>query len=70
MHMTLYPALLVGRLVGGPILGSSPKGVDDLCFHTYGEFCPSPPPGIGSHGWDLDLLAEILALRLGYGPPG
>ena len=21
-----------------PFLGSGPKGVDDLCFHTYGEF--------------------------------
>ena len=35
--------------------GSGPNGADDLCFHTYGEFSPSPPPGIGSHGWDLDL---------------
>ena len=24
--------------------GSSPEGVDDLCFHTYGEFSPPPPP--------------------------
>ena len=24
--------------------GSGPEGVDDLCFHTYGRFCPSPPP--------------------------
>ena len=29
--------------------GSGPEGVDDLCFHTYGEFSPpssppSPPP--------------------------
>ena len=23
-------------------LGSGPKGVDDLYFHTYGEFSPSP----------------------------
>ena len=23
--------------------GSSPEGVDDLCFHTYGEFSPPPP---------------------------
>ena len=23
--------------------GSGPKGVDDLCFHTYGKFSPSPP---------------------------
>ena len=26
-----------------PLLGSGPEGVDDLCFHTYGEFSPSPP---------------------------
>ena len=25
-----------------PFLGSGTEGVDDLCFHTYGEF--SPPP--------------------------
>ena len=24
--------------------GSGPEGVDDLCFHTYGEFSPPPPP--------------------------
>ena len=27
--------------------GSGPEGVDDLCFHTYGDFSPppsSPPP--------------------------
>ena len=24
--------------------GSGPKGVNDLCFHTYGEFSPSPSP--------------------------
>ena len=23
--------------------GSGPERVDDLCFHTYGEFSPSPP---------------------------
>ena len=22
-------------------VGSGPKGVDDLCFHIYGEFSPS-----------------------------
>ena len=27
--------------------GSGPKGVDDLCFHTYGEF--SPPPSSPSY---------------------
>ena len=31
------------------LLGSGPEGVDDLCFHTYGEFSPpssssSPSP--------------------------
>ena len=46
--------------------GSSPIGVDDLCFHTYGEFSPSPP-GIGPLGWDLGLQAEIWARRLGEG---
>ena len=49
-------------------LGSGPEGVDDFCFHTYGEFSPSP--GIGLLGWDLDLEAEIWASRLGSGPPG
>ena len=39
--------------------GSGPEGVDDLCFHTYGEFSPSPPLGIGPHGWDWDLVAEF-----------
>ena len=24
--------------------GSGPEGVDDLCFHTYGEFSPSSYP--------------------------
>ena len=38
--------------------GSGPKGVDDLCFHTYGEF--SPPPW----GWNLGLEAWI---RVGEG---
>ena len=58
--------------------GSSPEGVDDLCFHTYGEF--SPPPlllelgleariwasrlGSGPQCWDLGLKAGIWALRL------
>ena len=38
--------------------GPRPKGVDDLCFHTYGEFSPPPPPppppppGIGPLGWN------------------
>ena len=53
--------------------GSGPEGVDDLCFHTYGEFSPSsppPPPGIGPLGWNLDLETEIWASRLRYGPQG
>ena len=48
--------------------GSGPEGVDDLCFHTYGEF--SPPPGIGPLGWDVGLEDGIWASRLGSGPPG
>ena len=32
--------------------GSGPKGVDDLCFHTYKEFSPSP-----SSDRDLGLWA-------------
>ena len=27
-----------------PYLGSGPKGVDDLCFYTYGKFSPPPSP--------------------------
>ena len=34
--------------------GSGPKGVDDLCFNTYGEFSPSG-------NWDFGL-------RAGFGP--
>ena len=54
--------------------GSGPKGVNDLCFHTYGEFSPPPPPppppppGIGCPGWDLALKVEIWASRLRFGP--
>ena len=40
--------------------GSGPEGVDDLCFHTYGEFSPPPyssaspplqppPPSLRAH---------------------
>ena len=55
--------------------GSGPEGVDDLCFHTCGEFSPSPPPppppppAIRPLDWDLDFTAEIWASRLGSGPP-
>ena len=48
-YATLHPDMsvrwLVGRSVGrsvGPLLGSGPEGADDLCFHTYGGFSPSP----------------------------
>ena len=46
--------------------GSGPEGVDDLCFHTYGEFSPPPPSGIGPFSWDLDLEAEIWVSGLGF----
>ena len=61
-----YPS--VGRSVNLSItlLGSGPEGVDDLCFHTYGEF--SPPPGIGPLSWDVGLEDGIWASRLGSGP--
>ena len=48
--------------------GSGPKGVGDLCFHTYKEL--SPPPGIGPLGWDLGLLAGIWTSRLIFGLKG
>ena len=38
--------------------GSGPKGVDDLCFHTYVESGPL--------GWDLGLENGIWASRLGF----
>ena len=55
--------------------GSGPKGVDDLCFHTYGELsppstrpsvCPSPPvsrPKPQSQDPNPSLVAQILASR-------
>ena len=39
--------------------GSGPEGVDDLCFHTYGEFSPPPPP----HSPSPSLWAHISAWR-------
>ena len=55
-------------------LGSGPEGVDDLCFHTYGGFSPSPPPppppAIQPLGCDFDFEAEIWASRLGSGRLG
>ena len=59
--------------------GSGPKGVDDLCFHTYGEFSPSPPSsnldfGLWAEIWasrlDLGVQAGIWASRLGFKPQG
>ena len=48
--------------------GSGTEAVHDLCFHTYGEFAPSPPPPslhlqmrFRPQGWDLGL-------RLKFGP--
>ena len=43
-------------------LGSGPEGVDDLCFHTYGEFSQIP------REWNLGLGVGIWALRVGFGP--
>ena len=47
---------------------SGPEGVDDLRFHTYGEFSPPPRTGIwvsrlgfGSRGWDLGFEDGIWA---------
>ena len=68
MKMTIFIFLEFLHL---SLLGSGPKGVDDLCFHTYGEFSPTPPPpAIRPLGWDLDFEAEIWASRLGSGPQG
>ena len=66
-------------LCEAPKQGSGPEGVDDLCFHTCGEFSPSPPPPgiqplwldfdlklrLWPQGWDLGLQARIWALTLG-----
>ena len=57
---------------------AAPKGVNDLCFHTYGEFSPPSPRtriwvlrlGFGSPGWDLGLKAGIWASRMGFGSLG
>ena len=43
-------------------LGSGPKGVDDLCFHTYGEFSP-PPSSPPSYPPPPSLRAHISAWR-------
>ena len=46
-------------------LGSGPEGVDDLCFHTYGEFSPSSPSPPSSYPPPPSLQAHISAWRLG-----
>ena len=38
--------------------GSGPEGVDDLCFHTYEEFFPSPFPEAGEDDQTWQNLAE------------
>ena len=45
--------------------GSGPEGVNDLCFHTYGQFSPSspsPPPSLPlksqSQGLNSSLEAQ------------
>ena len=51
--------------------GSGPEGVDDLCFHTYGEFSPPPPPSSSppsplksqSQGPNSSLEAQIPVSR-------
>ena len=49
--------------------GSGPEGVDDLCFHTYGGFSPSPssftspPLKSQSQGPYSSLEAQIPASR-------
>ena len=61
------------------LLGSGPEGVDDLCFHTYGEFSPSspsspPPPSLPlksqSRGLNSSLEAQIPVLRPKFQPQG
>ena len=60
--------------------GSGPEGVDDLCFHTYGEFSPPPPPPpppyVRSSPPDsnpspnFSLKAQLLASRFNSQPQG
>ena len=68
MHTTLQSAMLVGWLVNPnfAFLGSGPKGVDDLSFHTYGEFSPPSSP-LSVHP-SPHLKAKIPALRPKFQP--
>ena len=46
------------------VQGSGPEGIDDLCFHTYGKFSPSPPsfsPSTPPPGPYLSLEVHIPA---------
>ena len=43
--------------------GSGPEGVDDLCFHTYGGFSPSPSPPPTSPPSNPSLEAQIPVSR-------
>ena len=49
----------------GRVQSSSLEKDDDLCFHTYEEFFPSP-----SSDRDLSLWTRIKALGLEFGPWG
>ena len=68
-YATLHPAMSARRSVGRLFLflGSGPKGVDDLCFHT-GEFSPPPPPPVplprcyGLVGWLVGWLVYFLVV--------
>ena len=43
--------------------GSGPKGVNDLCFHTYGEISPSPSPPSAYSPSNPSLEAQIPVSR-------
>ena len=52
-------------------LGSGPEGVDDLCFHTYGEFTPSSSSSSSSPSSPSPTLTQIQAFKprsLPWGP--
>ena len=54
-----------------PFLGSDPKGVDDLWFHTYGEFSPphpsaAPPSPISQTGGPYPSLKTEDKRKGGY----
>ena len=67
-NLLILSFALRGRIVDLPFLDSGPEEVDDLCFHTYGEFSPpslsssSPSPSPSNYS----LKAQILVLRPKY----